>query len=130
MNSGTFPSGIDLSGDTVSGNPNTVQAGTSVTIRATDEDNNFNDLVVSFPAVTAGGSFDANGFSTVTPFNHNVTGTQFDSEWSYIEQQELHVMMMDIIQQVIMLMDSIEQINGMHPTMRMMTYQEHKSYAN
>jgi len=22
---------------------------------------------------------DANGFSTVTPFNHNVTGTQFDS---------------------------------------------------
>ena len=56
MNSGTFPSGIDLSGDTVSGNPNTVQAGTSVTIRATDEDNNTSNLAVNFPAVTAGGS--------------------------------------------------------------------------
>jgi hypothetical protein len=80
LNSGTFPSGIDLSGDTVSGNPNTVQAGTSVTIRATDDDNNFNDLAVNFPAVTAGGSFDANGFSTSSPFDHNVTGTQFDSD--------------------------------------------------
>jgi hypothetical protein len=78
--SGTFPSGIDLAGGSVSGNPNTVQAGTSVTITATDEDNNFNDLVVSFPAVTAGGSFDSNGFSTSFPFDHNVTGTQFDSE--------------------------------------------------
>ena len=48
----------------------------------------------------------------------------------YIEQQELHVMALDIIQQVIMLMDSIVQINGMQPTMRMMTYQEHKPYAN
>ncbi|MDA9062943.1 FecR domain-containing protein [Candidatus Pelagibacter sp.] len=78
--SGTLPSGIDLSGDTVSGNPNTVQAATSVTITATDEDNNTNNLAVNFPAVTAGGSFDANGFSTITPFDHNVTGTQFDSE--------------------------------------------------
>ena len=47
-----------------------------------------------------------------------------------ITLQELVVMRMDIIQQVIMLMDSIEHINGMHHTMRMMTYQEHKPYAN
>ena len=29
--------------------------------------------------VNAAGGYDENGFSTVTPFNHNVTGTQFDS---------------------------------------------------
>ena len=129
MNSGTFPSGIDLSGDSVSGNPNTVQAGTSVTITATDEDNNTSNLAVNFPAVTAGGSFDANGFSTSS--NSTIMLQELSLiVMDFIEQQELHVMMMDIIQQVIMLMDSIEQINGMHPTMRMMTYQEHKSYAN
>jgi hypothetical protein len=29
---------------------------------------------------SGGDSLDANGFSTVTPFNHNVTNTQFDSD--------------------------------------------------
>ncbi|MDC1280427.1 putative Ig domain-containing protein [Pelagibacteraceae bacterium] len=53
--SGSFPSGIDLIGDAVSGTPNTEQAATSVTITATDEDNNTSDLFVSFPAVDAGG---------------------------------------------------------------------------
>ena len=33
-----------------------MQAATSVTITATDEDNNTSDLAVNFPAVTAGGS--------------------------------------------------------------------------
>jgi hypothetical protein len=78
--SGTFPSGINLAGGIVSGTPNTEQAATSVTITATDDDNNTSDLTVSFPAVTAagGGSFDENGFSTVTPFLHQ-NGTDYDN---------------------------------------------------
>ena len=78
--SGTFPDGIDLNGNIVSGTPNTEQAATSVTITATDEDNNTSDLVVSFPAVdAAGGSYDENGFSTITPFYHRDTDTLYDN---------------------------------------------------
>ena len=79
MNSGTFPSGIDLSGDTVSGNPNTVQAATSVTITATDEDNNTSNLAVNFPAVTAAATYNAKGFSNSSPFKHQ-NGTAYDSD--------------------------------------------------
>ena len=79
--SGTFPDGIDLNGDTVSGTPSGAQGATNVTITATDEDNNTSDLVVSFPAVDAagGGSYDENGFSTVSPFYHRDTDTLYDN---------------------------------------------------
>ena len=78
--SGTFPDGIDLNGNTVSGTPSGAQGATNVTITATDEDNNTSDLFVSFPAVdSAGGSFDANGFSTVSPFYHRDTDTLYDN---------------------------------------------------
>ena len=77
--SGTLPDGLDLMTGSVSGTPSTVQAATSVTITATDEDNNTSNLAVNFPAVTAGGTYNAKGFSNSSPFKHQ-NGTAYDSD--------------------------------------------------
>ena len=77
--SGTLPDGLDLMTGSVSGTPNTVQAATSVTITATDEDNNTSNLAVNFPAVTAAATYNAKGFSNSSPFKHQ-NGTAYDSD--------------------------------------------------
>jgi len=55
----------------------------SATIVARDTTSNKTISQTITITVAAGGSYDGNGFSTVTPFNHNVTDTQFD-------ENELH----------------------------------------
>ena len=48
----------------------------------------------------------------------------------YIEQQELTVIVKDIMKMVIMLMDSIEQLNGMQLMMKLITYHHLKLHGD
>jgi hypothetical protein len=80
---GTLPSGVEIDPSTgdITGTPDDVtNAEYNVVITATDSVTYASISTASATVnITVAGSYDANGFSTVTPFDHNVTGTQFDT---------------------------------------------------
>ena len=78
--SGSLPAGIDLSGSgTVSGTPTTVGAATSVTFRVkeTGSATNFQNKVVTFPAV-AGGGLETVTFTTAAALSGTSGGQDID----------------------------------------------------